>query len=227
MTEQWKSIQGFEGVYEVSNEGRVRRLAGAFGTSKTRVLKPKKHTGGYVCYGISLQGEVSYFTAHRLVAQAFLGERPEAMTVNHIDGNKLNNRIENLEYITQGENNLHAVRELGQRIGSKHYAAVLNEVAVINIKQNLLSKYTDTEIGKMYEVSRSVIKQIRRGKNWKHIDGDYSPPPSRKKLTDDDVREIRKLRSQGKRQKDIAIQYGVSPSLIWGIASGRKYRNVL
>jgi len=103
MEEIWKEIIGYEGFYEVSNSGRVRNL------NTGRILKLYTEKIGYISTAISLNGKVKSFRIHRLVAVAFIPNPEKKKTVNHKDGNKLNNNDWNLEWATQLENNLHAV----------------------------------------------------------------------------------------------------------------------
>ena len=106
MTEEkeiWKDIKGFEGKYQVSNLGNVKSL-NYNRTKKERILTPKKRSG-YLIVTLSKKGIHKDFLIHRLVAQAFI-EKPENLPeVNHIDENKLNNRVENLEWCDRKYNN--------------------------------------------------------------------------------------------------------------------------
>jgi hypothetical protein len=121
--EVWKSIPGYEGLYEVSDQGRVKSLlrkilrkTGHWHTVPERIMKHNKSGGRnrqYCSIGLSLSGEVKYWYVHHLVLLAFRGERPTNMEVNHIDGNHANNVLSNLEYVTKRENVQHAINELG------------------------------------------------------------------------------------------------------------------
>lgn len=107
MQEQWKEC--CDGWYEVSDQGRVRRAKPCGGTYVGRLLKPRPARGYHdVC--VSIKGKHYYHGIHRLVASVFLGPCPPGMEVNHKDGVKTNNRVDNLEYVTSTENNLHALR---------------------------------------------------------------------------------------------------------------------
>jgi hypothetical protein len=97
----WKSIDGYEGLYEVSNLGEVRRIGG-------EILKPQKESHGYSSISLSKHGIRINKKIHRLVAKAFV-ENPRNLNVtNHIDGNKKNNLSSNLEWTTSKENNQHS-----------------------------------------------------------------------------------------------------------------------
>lgn len=107
MTEEWRAVIGFENRYEVSNAGRVRSLR------KGIILKPETHRKGHLkvdlCNGIVCKK----LFIHRLVALAFIEQTiPERIVVNHKDGNKKNNVVENLEWLTMTENTQHYFREI-------------------------------------------------------------------------------------------------------------------
>lgn len=103
--ERWLPVVGHEGLYEVSDIGRVRRIAGGRGARAGRVLGGKISDPGY--RAVSLGADHTE-RVHVLVAAAFIGPRPAGYTINHRDGDKLNNTVENLEYATYSENNRHA-----------------------------------------------------------------------------------------------------------------------
>lgn len=112
--EEWRDVVGYEGVYSVSNVGRVRRDKAATCTQAGRLLKPSAHPFGYVCVVLSAGDQRKDCMAHVLVAAAFIGPRPDGMVINHIDSDPANNRPDNLEYVTQAENIAHSGR-LGRR----------------------------------------------------------------------------------------------------------------
>lgn len=97
----WKVLPSNQN-YEVSNKGRVRNLDG-------KILKPNKNSHRYFRIWLTDKKRKKQFYVHRLVAESFLGICPEGKVVNHKNANKLDNRIENLEYVTQSENIQHAL----------------------------------------------------------------------------------------------------------------------
>lgn len=111
MQEIYKSIKGYEGLYEVSNLGNVKSLKKVRGRalSGERLLKPHI-VNGYVMVTLCKDSKPFNASVHRLIAEAFIPNPENKETINHIDGNKQNNSIDNLEWATQRENNIHAYR---------------------------------------------------------------------------------------------------------------------
>jgi hypothetical protein len=101
----WKNIEGFEGLYMVSEFGHVKALS-YNKTNAEKNLIPKANHRGYLQIWLSKNGKVSVKTMHRLVASAFHGNSDKE--VNHKDGNKLNNHYSNLEWVTKSQNMQHA-----------------------------------------------------------------------------------------------------------------------
>ena len=102
--EIWRSVVGYEGIYEVSNNGRVRRVATHAGRAQDRLLKPARFTAGYPGVTLSHRGFRRSATVHHLVTAAFLGPAPDGMQVRHLNGNRSDNRLSNLRYGTALEN---------------------------------------------------------------------------------------------------------------------------
>ena len=127
-TEVWKDVKGYEGLYQVSNLGNVKSLYGLCGrkyVKREKILKKTVHLayGNYYREVVTLRKDKKKkeFKVHRLVAEAFLPNLENKPMVNHIDGNPLNNRIDNLEWCTNRENIIHAYETglMGRYIPSK------------------------------------------------------------------------------------------------------------
>ena len=117
--EIWKDIEGYEGLYQVSNLGRVKSIYGWCGNrfvKRTKILKLKINNKGYTKVYLYKNKKSKMFFVHRLVAMAFVPNPNNLPQVNHKDGNKLNNSIGNLEWCTCSENIKHAYKT-----GLKHY----------------------------------------------------------------------------------------------------------
>ena len=107
LNEIWKSIPNYEGLYEASNLGRVKSLDRLLSTNaniKGVILKQYAGTNGYFHVSLCRHGEQKTERTHRIVASTFMGKRPEGLITDHIDGSRINNRLDNLQYITQFDN---------------------------------------------------------------------------------------------------------------------------
>lgn len=105
--EEWKVIKGFENLYMISSFGRVKSLKRK-GVTKERILRARIEKKGYIHYSLKKDNKEHEKKAHRLVAEAFLNNPDNKPQVNHLDGNKINNYYKNLEWVTNGENQVHS-----------------------------------------------------------------------------------------------------------------------
>ena len=160
----WRRIKGYEN-YLVSNQGRV------FNFKFKKFLKPAKDRGGYLYVGLYKNGVRKHHKIHRLVANAFILNPENKRTVNHIDGVKTNNFVDNLEWNTQSENNQHAMDTgLKDAKGVNHGQAKLSEDQVLEIRRLYKTgDYYQKDLGKMFDVHHSHIGYIVNRKKWKHI----------------------------------------------------------
>lgn len=144
--EQWKDIPGYEGLYQASNYGQIRSLdniqhvmfrgKSVIKLKHGKIIKQGKHRGGYVLVWLSKNGSVRAHTVHRLVAETFLPNPDELPEINHIDGNKKNNAITNLEWVSRSENLNHAYKCLGRKNGlERKIVCVETGVAFKSIQQ--------------------------------------------------------------------------------------------
>lgn len=174
MEEIWKAIPGYEGIYEVSDQGNVRRLAGRrIGGAwiKAHPMKLTKMKIGYLMVGLWNVVQTKR-TVHSLVAEVFLGPLQDGHTVNHLNGVKTDNRLENLEYCTRGDNIRHSYAlGLSTNFGENNYLAKLTEDKVRTIRAKLEESGGRgiRRLGREFGVSHSVIAKIRDRKSWKHV----------------------------------------------------------
>lgn len=173
MIEQWKVIQAHPD-YAVSNYGYVKRIVkpksgrGRVGA----ILKPRIPGGGaYPSVALSCDGEVTNWYLHRLVAHVFIGACPEGYEVNHIDGNKRNPRLDNLEYVTRSGNIRHAFHTgLLSRKGERNSKAVLTDDDVLAIRSEYTGKYGQcASFARRHGVSHAAIQDIVHGRSWTHL----------------------------------------------------------
>lgn len=148
MEETWKPIEGYEGLYEVSSLGRIRRLkfVNTHGyQDKITILKLQHRKNGYMQVILHDKERSSECLVHRLVARAFLPRVDGKEFVNHKDGNKANNRVDNLEWCTRSENMLHAYKSglatppAKGRFGEKSNHA--RAVEMLDFSGNVLKKF--------------------------------------------------------------------------------------
>lgn len=193
--ENWKPV--FNGAYEVSDLGNVRRAVAGISTFIGRPLIPNFSPGGYLQIAFSANGKTKRMYVHHLVMSAFMGDRPCGYIVNHKDLDRTNNRLENLEYITQKENCLHSFnaqgrkrgptkppRELkGKQVGEKHWMkrnpenirhgeslnSKLTETQVLEIREKRKNGKTCKDLVEEYNVSIAQISRICLRKRWAHI----------------------------------------------------------
>jgi hypothetical protein len=169
--EAWRPVVGYEGLYEVSDHGRVRRVAAGGGARVGRILRfgMSAHPGedaskGYRTVVLYQSGKPRRFKVHLLVAGAFLGTRPAGHECNHKNGVKTNNRLSNLEWITKQANMQHAFRlGITQPIrGECHPAAKLTAAQVAEIKR-LTGVESAESIAGRFGVTSHHVNRIRRG----------------------------------------------------------------
>lgn len=170
MREIFKPILGFYGVYSASNLGRIRRDKSATNTKKGSILKPYRNKNGYLYVTLCLNGSSYLRTVHRLIVMSFLGEIPHKHQVNHIDGDKENNKLKNLEIVTALQNHRHACENNLHANGERQGLSKLNKIEVLAIRKiHKRGGYTREEIGRMFNVHHSNITYIVQRKTWKHV----------------------------------------------------------
>jgi hypothetical protein len=177
MAEVWRSVAGYEGLYEVSDLGRVLSLSRTVrhGWSQwqmvpQRLLKPILNGGYYKVNLYDEGGSVKIWGIHRLVAFAFLGPCPSALIVRHGPKGSLCNEVENLSYGTYAENTADRLRDGTACRGSKSPCSKLTETQVLEIFNAKLTKdFKRRQLAELYSVSEATIKSIRAGNNWKHL----------------------------------------------------------
>ena len=167
--EIWKDIPEYEGLYQVSNLGRVKNLNN-YHSKKETFVKPYKSPRGYLKISLSKNRTRKYFLAHRLVAFAFIENVENKPFINHINGIKDDNRVENLEWCTNEENKNHALNNNLYKLLDNHSRAILNVEKVKQIKIILRTqKRTVRSIAKEYGVKEGVIHAIKQNKSWKNV----------------------------------------------------------
>lgn len=181
-TNIWRDVVGFEGYYKVSISGQVYSLPkttiGGNGLRKLsgKILKPA-NKNGYLVVCLYNDASKKYVSIHRIVGQAFLKNPDNKPTINHINGDKADNRVENLEWVSQAENNKHAydsglvnTKSRNYSKGEARYNSKLTEQQVKEIRKEYRPrKVSQKKLAQKYGVSEIVIWSIIHNKIWTHI----------------------------------------------------------
>lgn len=173
---EWKQIviKGYKTNYMISTDGHVMNI-----TTK-KILKNKVSTTGYYTVCILYKNKRHTRKVYRLVANAFIPNPENKREVNHINGNKLDNRVENLEWATSKENKQHAIA-LGlyknasfNTKGSERSSATHTEEDAHKVCQLLELGFGITKISRMLNFKYSFINNIKNRNKWKHISSQYN-----------------------------------------------------
>jgi len=176
--EEWRPVVGYEGYYEVSNWGRVRSVAKGKGRKTGKLLVQRAHIRDeYFSVILCRETKQKSRKTHALVAEAFIGRCPFGKQIDHIDGNRQNNVVPNLRYVTQLENRRAAVRRRGEwavnsmppppMYGKDNPAAKLTRDQVLDIRRLVIEGMTQRAVAKEFGVSTSAVWLIVHGKNHK------------------------------------------------------------
>jgi NUMOD4 motif/HNH endonuclease len=167
---EWREVVGYEGLYQVSNDGQIRRHVDSgvrnYGTWPGRILKQRTDEKGYwyVCLPFHKLRWI-----HRIVAAAFIGPRPDGYQLNHKDGNKDNNHVTNLEYCTPMENISHAINSgLRDTNGEANGNGKLTTELVREIR-SLQGTLSQRGIAKRYGITKTTVGAIHKRKIWRHV----------------------------------------------------------
>lgn len=157
-----KEIEGYPN-YKISSEGYVIN-------SRGKILKPSVCGRGYEAVALCNGTKPKTHYIHRLVAEYFIPNPDSKETVNHIDGNRRNNSVENLEWNTYSENNTHALDNgLRNGRGSNHYNAKLTAEIVVELRENYDSNIPFQYYADAFGVSKATIRDAILRKTWKHV----------------------------------------------------------
>lgn len=233
LIEVWKDIEGFEGQYQVSSFGNIKSLArmrigkgGCLSPLKEKIMSLKLSKTGYYVVGLCKDGKKTHPSVHRLVAKAFSKSVEGKDTVNHIDGVKTNNNISNLEWADSSEQMRHAVKlELVEKRGSPKFTKAF---------KNSMLKYSlenpQTSIAKLAELfntsERTAGRIVNEGVN-RRVTGCMTKNGLVHKITtsQQQVKEIKELRSKGHTLKEIGCIYDLGTSQVWRICKNLSRNN--
>jgi hypothetical protein len=161
--EIWKKIENFD--YYISNRGNLKNC-------KNKIMSNSTNKRGYIVNRLNANGIYKNHYRHRLVATYFIINSENKLTVNHIDGIKTNNNVNNLEWATKKEQELHAFKtNLKSNKGIKHSQNKLTEQEVFEIYKIMKSEtMTGRAVAKKFNISVGVVFNIKHRRIWKHLD---------------------------------------------------------
>jgi len=165
MEELWDKIPGYEDNYLITSSGKIWSL------KSNNFLKPNIVRSGYKMVRLYRNGWAKDYLVHRIVAEVYCNNPDNKRVVNHKDGNKLNNYFLNLEWNTDSENQLHAIRTGLKKIryGSRHPNSKLSEQNIEDIKTLYKSNLTLKQIAKQFNVHLGTISKIINNQSWRTI----------------------------------------------------------
>lgn len=176
MTEVWKPLKE-NGAFEISNLGRIRSLSRytsekdkKFYLIPGRVYKQRVTPNGYCQACLRINKSYKYFYIHRLVAEYFIGNLTDGLEINHIDGNKLNNKVSNLEIVSRQENAKHAKETKLYSSGESHGLTRLNENQVRAIRELSKRGTSNKEIATMFKLTTKYVWAITTYRTWKYLE---------------------------------------------------------
>jgi plasmid maintenance system antidote protein VapI len=212
-TEQWRDVVGYEGLYQVSNHGRVMDVI------DNRLLLGHLSAGGYhVVHFKGAANQRRSHLVHLLVARAFIGECPDGMEIDHIDTVKSNNHVSNLEYVTHLENVRRAVKNGLMGKLSDEKAEQIRAAYVPYIT-------TYADLANRFNVSEATVRSIIKGKTWRTETTTADSSHPFQKLSPEDCEHIKQWRKLGFKIYQIAEAYDVSDALISQIVNGKRRKS--
>lgn len=178
MYEFWKDLVGYEGLYQVSTLGNIRSIdriekcGSFFRHRKGKVLKQVINRGGYCQVTLTKDGKGCSKEVHRLIAKTFIENEYNLPEVNHIDCDKTNNSVDNLEWVSREDNTKHAMEHDLKPHGDKHKSSKLKQSQVDWIREHYDSndeRYNTEAMTKLFGVSRSTIRRVVLNESWKLV----------------------------------------------------------
>lgn len=226
--------QSAEYVFNGINTGYIIDTSGnIFSLKSDRIIHPWKNNGGYLYFSIFVDGKNQNIAVHRAVAEMFIPNPENKPQVNHIDGNKMNNNVSNLQWVTQSENNYHAyATHLHPPLSAEKSTFTKYTNSQIENACSLMekNKHTLNEIAMITGVPSKTLSEIRSGKIWKSISKNYDFPEKAirdsktKDFTYTQKQELIKLAQTDMSIKEIAAKLNVNLThSVYGTIYWHKY----
>lgn len=229
--EVWKPILNYEGFYEASSHGNIRRVKGGKGTTLGVNLKRSLCRRGYPMHRLYRgKNTGKTFSCHSLVCSAFHGPMPDGMECCHKDGNKLNSRADNLEWGTPSHNAYHKFLHGTQRQGEQHAGSNLKNRHIVEIFRLRSVGLTPLEIARRFGIYEAAVHNIITRKLWRFVEvpSEYLVFPklmhvTKKLLNEESIRDMFKLKGCGFTNKRISEMIWVSLQSVNSVFDGKSW----
>ena len=228
--EVWKDVVDFEGLYQVSNLGRVRSVDHyvSYNDSMGRTIKNKfqrgkviavrDHEFGYDIVTLSKDGKPYTRTVHKLMGMAFLGKtEDDGLLVRHLDGNCKNNTLGNLALGTQLDNMADALAHNTVQQGEARYNAILTKEIVLAIREEKRLGAKNIDLAAKYGLTDIKVHQLVTGAKWKSVGGYIEGARPSKKLNETECKTLVTDRNSGMTYEKLREKYGISSTQITNI----------
>lgn len=233
LIEVWKDVKDFEGKYHVSSFGRVKSLKrtrlgknASLVSLRERIMTLKVSKSGYNVVGLCIDGCKKHPSVHRLVAKAFINTVKDKDTVNHVDGNKQNNNVSNLEWANSSEQMRHAVKlELVEKRGSPKFTKAFKKEILEYSKNN--PKTSISELSKIFNTSERTAGRIVNNGVKRRITGcsTNNGVVHKETTSNSDVIAIKGMRANGYTLKEIGDNFNLGTSQVWRICKNLSRNN--
>lgn len=223
--ELWKPVPGYEGYYSISDLGRVRRDKSVTRAKAGHIMKQTLSRDGYWQVPLSRDGKPKGFRVHRLVYAAHVGPIPEGYVVNHINGDKADPTLSNLEAVTKSENILHAFRDLGRRRPGEK---LTTDIAVA-MREARAAGTALKDLATKHNVTQACVSGVCTGKTWKHAGGpitpsrrmSQTPQQAQARISETDIAAAVRRRMDGETYSAIARDFAVSAVTVRNWCTGK------
>lgn len=225
MEKIWKELPESNGTVFVSNDGAIKTERVFTKLARSKVLKQSIDKKGYCRVGVWIDGKIKTLKAHRVVATTFIPNPENKPQINHKNGIKTDNRVENLEWCTNKENSHHAVKmglfKPSLVRGEQHGHTKTTNEQILEIVKKVKSGAMLKDVANEYGLSRTTLTDIIKGKVWSHITKIKSSKDLRKVLSKEDVLKIVAMRKSGMTARSIANHFKIGYTTVSDICNGK------